>query len=261
MTLEQDKLMKLFDGLAQWLPDQAHSIKRLKGLMMRPANQVVAAGLYNHGKSSLLNALIGRNVFSVADCRETRQIQREASNGIVWVDTPGLDADVAGQDDLLALDSVVADADVLLLVHNVRAGELDQKEFKQFSGWLKTFPTVTTVVLTQIDQLEKQELDSVIGRIREQLPNANTPFFQVSSTRAFHSDERLRARSGLDELRKWIDRTLESTRRPEEIESIKKDLQNTLQIELSARRQKLSKLNRQQKERMTRFQAQVQEVF
>jgi hypothetical protein len=66
--------------------------------------QTIRAGTkYNHGKSRLLNELIGGNTFAVADKRETVKLSASVHQGVRWLDAPGLDADVGTEDDRQAL--------------------------------------------------------------------------------------------------------------------------------------------------------------
>ena len=56
--------------------------------------QIVNAGFMNGGKSSLFNAILGKNVFKVKDVRCTTTSQKEKLyENIYLVDTPGLAAD------------------------------------------------------------------------------------------------------------------------------------------------------------------------
>lgn len=86
---------------------------------------VAAMGLYNAGKSTLLNALadgIEQEHFRTAAARETRRIQRLDLEGYQLLDTPGIDAEAA--DDAEAFDGIVR-SDLLLMVHSMLLGELD----------------------------------------------------------------------------------------------------------------------------------------
>ena len=104
---------------------------QLKRLHQGTAQPVIAAiGEYNVGKSSLLNALIGEDIYSVADRRETRQLARHIADGICRLDNSGLDADMATEDDRRA-HRARNQADVLLFLHNVSNGELSPNQLAQ----------------------------------------------------------------------------------------------------------------------------------
>lgn len=90
---------------------------------------IVNAGRMNHGKSSLLNSLLGRGeVFKTRDVRETVVNKQEVYRDNVFViDTPGLDA--SSSDDEEAYE-VYKKANFILFVHNPKTGELHRQEIE-----------------------------------------------------------------------------------------------------------------------------------
>lgn len=174
-----------WQNLIALLPSKRRSLKRLDYLLNKASTPKVAVlGKYNHGKSSLLNAIIGKEEFSVADKRETIDNKTVSFGGIDWVDTPGLDADTKGEDDNKALKAAYQIADVLFLVHNVATGELDKYELeahRQLMKQDKNYRKKLYVVLTQIDQLPMVEREKVIKAIKVQL--SELTIIPVSSLR------------------------------------------------------------------------------
>lgn len=172
--------------LLKVLPHRRRYLQRLAVLADANANAVVTVlGKYNHGKSRLLNALLGQEHFSVADKRETVALQAVQQQGLTWLDAPGLDADIATQDDDLAQEATWVQADVRLVVHAVKEGELDASEI-QLLEELAHDASITqrqhVLVLTQIDQLsDEATLRLVLASLQQQLPH--TPLFPVSSAR------------------------------------------------------------------------------
>lgn len=84
-----------FEAINAVLPDQTDQINRLQYLLAEARLPVVSViGKYNHGKSSLLNALVECEQFAVSDARETTALSDFEYQGVRWLDTPGLDADV-----------------------------------------------------------------------------------------------------------------------------------------------------------------------
>lgn len=202
--MTQDELRQ--EILSMLSPTMHSNVQRFFALLERSeAFQVVAVGKYNHGKSTLLNALSGRNAFSVADRRETRQVQTTESHGVVWIDTPGLDADVQGEDDRLAIEAATAQADLLLLVHNVRSGELDAHECAFAKKLLRDAALRDNValVVTQKDQLTDEACAEVLRRIEAQLPEM-THRFVVAAVLDAHEKAAVRTLSGIPALRAWI---------------------------------------------------------
>ncbi|HMY00844.1 MAG TPA: 50S ribosome-binding GTPase, partial [Agitococcus sp.] len=80
------------------IPELSSEVERCSFLQKGLSDPVRIAvfGKYNHGKSTLLNAVIGKEgVFKASDARETVKNQEffDKDRNIIWVDTPGLDAD------------------------------------------------------------------------------------------------------------------------------------------------------------------------
>ncbi len=99
------------------LPDRAHDLARLQELAKGDEPLVTVIGKYNHGKSRLLNELVGRDIFAVADKRETMKLSEHAHGGVRWLDAPGLDADVGNEDDRHAMQAAWLKSDIRLFVH------------------------------------------------------------------------------------------------------------------------------------------------
>lgn len=168
------------------LPEHAEQISRLQTLMDGERLPIVTViGKYNHGKSRLLNELIGSPVFEVADKRQTVQLEPFIQDGVYWLDAPGLDADVTSADDRHALHGAWLQSDLRLFVHAAKEGELDVKERALLDELLaddKVTQRQTLFVLSQIDQLtDEVELEKVMSAIRAQAPGV--VLHAVSSTR------------------------------------------------------------------------------
>lgn len=205
----------------QVIPERKTDLARLKVLAQTecPAT-VTVIGKYNHGKSRLLNELIGHDIFSVADRRETIALsehihQPEHSHHQVrWLDAPGLDADVVGEDDRLAQEALWCKSDIRLFVHSVKEGELDSAEhplLQQLNQDAARTQRQTLLVLTQVDQVADQAvLSQVIHSIRQQVPQLTT--LPVSATRHRQGLEGgktlLLQKSGITELRTALDTVL-----------------------------------------------------
>ena len=217
--------MKIVDEaveqIAQVLPERQIDLVRLKALapIERPAT-VTVIGKYNHGKSRLLNELIGHDIFSVADRRETIALSEHTHQSehlqqpVSWLDAPGLDADVIGEDDRLAQEALWCKSDIRLFVHSVKEGELDSAEhplLQRLDQDTQRTQRQTLLVLTQVDQVaDPAVLSQVINTIEQQVPQLTT--FPVSATRHRQGLEGgkqlLLQRSGLTELRAALDAAL-----------------------------------------------------
>lgn len=204
-----------FDAAAHHIlavvPERAMQLTRLRAIAQAGEFPTVTViGKYNHGKSRLLNELIGEDIFSVADKRETTILSEHLQQHVRWLDAPGLDADVAAVDDQYAQDAIWNKADIRLFVHSVREGEFDSHElhlFQQLDHDASKTQRQTVLVLTQIDQIPDQEaLTQIIHSIQKQVPNAVT--LPVSATRhrqgLENSKQLLVQRSGIPELQQAL---------------------------------------------------------
>lgn len=198
------------------LPTYSQPLARLRAIAQ--AGQlptVTVIGKYNHGKSRLLNELIGDDIFSVADKRETVTLSEHLQHNIRWLDAPGLDADVATLDDQHAQDAMWNKADIRLMIHSVREGEFDPYElqlFQQFEQDATQTQRQSVLVLTQIDQIPDQAvLTHIIDSIQKQAPAATV--LPVSATRHRQGIENSKAllvqRSGIPELQQTLSRVIE----------------------------------------------------
>lgn len=157
--------------------EDLEDLKRLKKSLHDDHIQVTCIGLYNAGKSKLLDCLIDDidlQTFKVSDSRETVENKLVTIGNITFVDTPGLN--VNDDDNHTALEAVVT-SDLNLFVHNVNNGELDRYE-NDFFGMIAQkqisdradFIEKTIFVLTRIDEIgNQQDIQSNIARIKEQI--------------------------------------------------------------------------------------------
>lgn len=167
------------------LPGRAHEVARLRALAEADQPVVTVIGKYNHGKSRLLNELIGQAAFSVADKRETVALAEHVHEGVCWLDAPGLDADVHTADDDHALQAVWLQSDIRLFVHAAKEGELDAAERSLLAALRQDGQRTrrqTLFVASQIDQLANDEqLRDVVRAIGAQM--LDVELHLVSSTR------------------------------------------------------------------------------
>lgn len=167
------------------LPGRAQDLARLRFMDSERRPVVTVVGKYNHGKSRLLNELIGHSVFSVADKRETTELSRHAHDSVCWLDAPGLDADVNTVDDDHALQAIWLQSDIRLFVHAAKEGELDGRELALLQSLIEDGQRTrrqTLLVMSQVDQLAgESQHQAVVQSIRGQVPTLE--LHQVSSTR------------------------------------------------------------------------------
>lgn len=198
------------------LPGRAHALARLRALAEQAGLATVTViGKYNHGKSRLLNELMGHDAFAVADRRETVHLNVQVRDGVRWLDAPGLDADVGGADDRFAQQAAWLQSDVRLFVHSAKEGELDAQEralLQALQADAATTRRQTLLVVSQVDQAgDEAELQQVLAAIGRQAPGL--PLHAVSATRHRQGAEGgkrlLVERSGLPALQAALDQALQ----------------------------------------------------
>lgn len=131
---KKPSLRKTDDNLAEKLrnlgPEFVDVAARLEAILKADDGKfrIVNAGMMNPGKSTLLNALIGRpEVFKTADVRETTEVKSvEWGSDVILSDTPGFSSAII-EDDSVAL-SALRSADLILFVHNIATGGINKAE-------------------------------------------------------------------------------------------------------------------------------------
>lgn len=183
--------------------------------------KIAVAGRMNHGKSSLLNSLIGDNIFKVQDIRETTTNSRyELFEDILLVDTPGLDANI--NDDTIA-NVAYESSNIILFVHNYNVGDFHKGELealKRIAGFhnSEAFGDRFILVLTGKDAVTDQNDRELIKLkllkdIKQFCGLQNFPIFEVSNTTFMkgksENKEKLIIYSGIPTLLEYITSKIE----------------------------------------------------
>jgi len=128
---------------------------------------IAVMGRVSVGKSSLLNALLGREVFSTSPLHgETRNVDRRAwqsydSGGVFLIDTPGLDEADGEQREQLAIEAA-AQADLIIFVVD---GDLTKSELDSLKT-LHRQSSIVLLVLNKIDRYSEQEQNALLASLR-----------------------------------------------------------------------------------------------
>lgn len=263
MTISQQRH---FDELKQTLltvvPDYEPDLKRFGAILTAgDVPTITVVGKYNHGKSRLLNELIGSDVFSVADKRETTTLNEYIYHQVRWLDAPGLDADVNYADDAFSHIAIWQQADIRLFIHALREGEFDADELtllNQLTEDERTTQRQTVVIFTQIDQVADSQ---TVGQITQQLQQQVTlerPFF-LSAQRhrqGIEQNKRLLVeRSGITQLQQ------ELTDRLTRVPAVRRFEKAQICQKLFRRLNQLEKDAQQHIEDLTQFLAQQRQDF
>lgn len=89
-TLEQFKVLVECTELFHEFSIYKSKLSEIQNMIERCAPSLMFYGIYNAGKSSVLNAIFGEEKASVNDIPETHKIQEYEWNHYILVDTPGL---------------------------------------------------------------------------------------------------------------------------------------------------------------------------
>lgn len=257
------------DAISAVLPQRAHDLARLRALAAQGAQPVVTViGKYNHGKSRLLNELIGATAFAVADRRETVALSGHVHEAVRWLDAPGLDADVASADDDHAHRAAWLESDIRLFVHAAKEGELDANERALLQALCADGERTrrqTLCVLSQIDQLAHEAAQrTVTAAIEAQAPGL--AWLAVSSTRHRQGVEGakklLLEKSGIPALKAALAQALACVpaARAHETALLLREMRAQLQQLGADRQEALASLRRQQAQQRMRFDQELAAV-
>lgn len=154
-------------AVRQQLAAEFEEIEHISQKLRQQEIHIAAVGRVGVGKSSLLNALIGRPVFRTSPLHgETRNEARDAwvslSEGqVLLIDTPGIDElDGAERADLA--DRIGHRADIVLLVCE---GDLTDIEFSALER-LRLRQKLVILVLNKADRFTAAERESLLGHLR-----------------------------------------------------------------------------------------------
>jgi small GTP-binding protein len=154
---------------------KAELVRQLRELQAKQQSQqlqIVAFGTISSGKSSLLNALAGRDAFEtdvVGGTTTTRcEVPWPGDDRVVLVDTPGL-AEVRGEDRAASAAAAAKNADLVLLVVDGPLKAYEVELVKVLHGMEKRL----LVCLNKEDWYDPPQQKLLLGQIAEQLPQVD----------------------------------------------------------------------------------------
>jgi tRNA U34 5-carboxymethylaminomethyl modifying GTPase MnmE/TrmE len=268
------------DDLLIQLTDQHPEFYRLRTELAEAKSlgsvpRIAVCGLMNAGKSALLNGLTGHietEVFETKEIRATTQLQTLDHEGRLYLDTPGIDA--CDEDDRLAWLGL-ANADVILFVHNLRTATLEQIETAFLSELKRRRPDLErhlVVVLTHVESVTQREVcEQAIGNILQSLfgtvPATFATSFSTLRNGVRKGSAKLLELSGFDPLREHLQAhpgLLErgmSKQRAERDDHRRDALEHFLDLQIAQRRKRLVKLEGTQTAHLEILQSSVERLF
>ncbi len=170
--------LKLTAAEEHALSDELRQLRELSAKLDANTVEIAAFGMVSRGKSSVLNALLGREVFKTGATHGTTVARRaevwegttlgaEGTGGgparLVLVDTPGID-EVGGEvREVLARD-VARHADLILFVVST---DMQRREFEALSE-LRQAQKPMILVFNQVDKYPDTDRDLVYAKIRDE---------------------------------------------------------------------------------------------
>lgn len=157
---------------------------------MHKSGFVNIVGNPNVGKSTLMNLLVGEKVSIITSKAQTTRhrilgIVNTDEYQIVYSDTPGvLRPNYKLQESMLNFsESALSDADVLLYMTDV-VEKIDKNE--EFLKKVQGVEAPILLLINKIDQTNQKELEALVLRWKELLPNAE--IYPISALNKFNAD-------------------------------------------------------------------------
>lgn len=176
LQIARDSITKLLEdnrlsaGAKARLGEDYRQLQRLLDKLERGNVHVAVFGRVSVGKSALLNALAGREVFETSVLHGHTKHSAETlwqsfdSGGVFLLDTPGID-EVNGAERAQIADEVARQADVILFVIDGDMTDIEHQALR--SLYQPTQPIV--LVLNKADQYDDRQVATLLGNLRQQL--------------------------------------------------------------------------------------------
>lgn len=174
-----DKLDRLSMDISSDSSRLAVDLEALRGQLDAPFSLLVC-GEFNAGKSSLINALAGALVTPVGPLPTTETINRYEIEGLVFIDSPGLNSLENGS--LEALQNVARTVDTAIFVVSVER-PLSFSERRFITELIERWKRRVIVVIHKIDLCSVREVEAIKTYIVDALPPSALLSICLTSTR------------------------------------------------------------------------------
>ena len=168
--------LKLTPEEEKVLADEIRQLRELTKKLDETTIEIAAFGMVSRGKSSVLNALLGRDVFEVGATHGTtdrRSAQRweQGARGpvgldqarLILVDTPGID-EVGGEVRETLAREVARTADLILFIVS---SDMQRREVEALSE-LRSHQKPILLVFNQIDRYPEADRESIHAKLEDE---------------------------------------------------------------------------------------------
>ncbi|GEM_PF-5203921 len=134
--------------------------------------KISCAGIYNAGKSTLLNTLIEKQIFKEGDIPTTNTLDSFETEDVIYYDTPGLNANV--KDNKSAYIGY-KESDVILFVSNIQSGGLSAseahflKEIKNIMGNSGILKNNLLFLLSNKHRVDEENIEKVVQQYKKNI--------------------------------------------------------------------------------------------
>lgn len=153
-----------FDTLANSLKNDTDAIFK------KNSPSIMFYGLYNAGKSSIINAIFGKEIASIGDIPTTREVQEIFWDNFIIVDTPGINAN---NEHTIVTEHEISKHDIILFVLDDMS--IEEKSF--YSAFLKVLkqnkPVLIVINKKNVEQ-DHSNIDKLKNRIIENIRTEGT---------------------------------------------------------------------------------------
>ena len=140
---------------------------RVLPLLNSPKPKILVYGIYNGGKSTLVNAICGREVASVADRPETHKITPYDAGKYVLIDSPGIDA--PEEDEKMADDQIKKCHVILFVVSSRGEFENEKNSRKMWDLMQKNIPFIIVLNDKGTQSSEESQHQSELNGIKSKI--------------------------------------------------------------------------------------------
>ena len=169
--------------------------------------RIVFTGEFSAGKSSIISGLTGKDLFISADVA-TKQTSEYPWNGLIFVDTPGVQSEDSETDHDMIAELATKDADlVFFVITNELFGPRLAEHFQYIIGDAGLKLSMKTALIVNKIEREVNPDSELVGEINKVLENHLVPIYFCSAKKYLKSlksdetqSEKFKVQSRFDEL-------------------------------------------------------------